>query len=181
MTRQRLGELTDRWVRSWSPEVAAGVVPPSPGVLYKVCRQYPEEWCHRAMRLITRDMHASRKLRNPGALLYAAARDGRTAYFPEHPPTLCEHCDDGVLLSSFEKCCQECAPRLREEELAREKSDIEAAKTYKDILDRSLYEAEREVFDAYERVQDIYTAKYGNVHENYLKASSDKKAGRPRE
>ena len=171
--------MTDRWVSSWRPEAAAAVVPPSPSMLHKVCYQYPEEWCRRAMRLITRDMHASGKLRNPGSLLYVAARDGRLSYFPEHPPSRCEHCEDGILISSFEECCDECAPRLREEELERQKSSAKSAKAARDALEADLEVVDQASLAAYEKVHDKYTALYGNVYEDYVQAKEDEKAGRP--
>ena len=181
VTHRRLDELVDRWVQSWNSDVAERVTPPSPSVLYKVCRQYPESWCHRAMRLITRDMNASGSLRNPGALMYVAARDGRLAYFPEQPPTPCDHCEDGVLISPIEKCCHECEPRLRKEEREQEAARAKSAKEANDALNKALDKAEAEALVEYEKLRKRYVAKYGeNVREDYLKAVKAKKMGKPR-
>ena len=126
MTFPQLEELVGRWVDLWSAQTVESVPPPCVNTLHGVCRQYPKEWCHRAMMLISRDIDAGRDVRSPGALLYSAARDGRLGYFPERPPMRCGHCDDGVLASRADDRCAECRRRLLDEE--RERREAEAAR-----------------------------------------------------
>ena len=51
-----------------------------------VCQAWPKSYVRRALNLIATEVTAGRRIKNPGGLLAAAARDGKTHYFPLRPP-----------------------------------------------------------------------------------------------
>ena len=96
--------LIAEWVGTWPPEVARRAPAPDARLLHPVCDRYPVSWLRRALELITRDIRSASKIRNPGSVLYSAAKDGWLKYFPEDPPRLCELCDSVPAYRTARKC-----------------------------------------------------------------------------